>query len=199
MQAAIDQFRLSVSHVRNLNLVRVAASKSSPTLDTSDVLRAQIVLIVSSLDHYVHEVARLGALEVFAGKRAAPPAFGRTRVTVEGVLTALKNPSSALWFENEIRREHGFLSFQTADKIADAIKLFSNIQLWKRVGKQLNQEPQRLKNQLRLTIDRRNKIAHEADMDPSYPGVRWPITDALATSTITFIEDLGEAIHKVVV
>jgi hypothetical protein len=198
MQVAIDQFRLSLSHVRNLSLVRQAASKSSPSLDTTDVLRAQVVLVVSALDHYVHEVSRLGAIEVFTGKRSRSPAFNRSRVTLEGVLIGLKNPGSVSWFEEEIRREYGWQSFQTADKIADAVRIFSNVQLWKRVAKLLGLHRDILKNQLRLTIDRRNKIAHEADMDPSYPGVRWPIDETLATTTISFIESVGEAIHKVV-
>jgi len=198
MQVAIDQFRLSLSHVRNLSLVHRAASEHSPGLDTTDVFRAQVVLVVSALDHYIHEVSRLGAIEVFTGKRSRTPAFNRARVTIEGVMIGLQNPSSVNWFENEIRREHGWQSFQSAEKIADAVRLFSNVQLWKRVAKIVGLDPNILKNQLRLTIDRRNKIAHEADMDPSYPGVRWPIDETLAKTTISFIEKIVEAIHNVV-
>jgi hypothetical protein len=198
MQVAIDQFRLGLLHVRNLGLVHKAALKTSARLDTSDVFRAQVVLVVSTLDRYVHEVSRLGALEVFVGKRPRTDAFERTRVTIEGVLLGLKNPQSVDWFENEIRREHAWQSFQTPEKIADALRIFSSVQLWKRVAKNLGVDPEVLKNQLRLTIDRRNKIAHEADMDPSYPGARWPIDETLATTTIDFIEKVGEAIHKAV-
>jgi RiboL-PSP-HEPN len=199
MQAAIDHFRLNLSHVRNLSQVHAAALRSSPGLDTSDVFRAQVVLVVGALDHYVHEVSRLGALEVFSGKRARTAAFDRARVSLEGVLEGLKNPGSASWLDEEIRQDHGWQSFQTAEKIADAVRIFSNVQLWKRVAKNLGLDPEILKNQFKLTIDRRNKIAHEADMDPSYPGVRWPIDEILATATISFIEKLGEAIHKVIV
>jgi hypothetical protein len=199
MQVAIDQFRLSISYVRNLSLVYQAASNASPGLDTSDVLRAQVVLAVSALDNYVHEVSRLGAMEVFAAKRSQTRAFRNTHVTLEGVLIGLRSPGSLNWFEDEIRREHGWQSFQTPDKIADAIRIFSNVPLWERVAKHLGLSAGTLKNQLRLTIDRRNKIAHEADMDPSYPGVRWPIDVNLATTTISFIESVGEAIHKTVV
>jgi hypothetical protein len=49
------------------------------------------------------------------------------------------------------------------------------------------------------TRDRRNKIAHEADMDPSYPGARWPISETDVNKALDFIEQLCEAIHVAVV
>jgi hypothetical protein len=198
MQAAIEQFRANLSYVRNLRTVHAAARTFSPGLDTSDVLRAQIVLVVSALDNYVHELTRLGILEVFNGKRPRTAAFDRTRVTLDGVLGALKNPGEDDWLNEQIKRDHGWQSFQTVEKIADAIRPFSNVVLWDRVGQELRVDPQILKGQLKLTIDRRNKIAHEADLDPSFPGARWPIDDAMAKDAVDFIEEICEAIQRVV-
>jgi len=48
-------------------------------------------------------------------------------------------------------------------------------------------------------VDRRNKIAHEADMDPANPGFRWPINGVMATDSLDFITRVAEAIFKVVV
>ena len=39
-------------------------------------------------------------------------------------------------------------------------------------------------------MDRRNKIAHEADMDPSFPGQRWPIVKRDVEDSIQFVEQL---------
>src|SRR5579859_4174495 len=160
MNAAIDQFRINLSHVRNLTAVSDVAKKAVASLDITDVFRSQIVLAVSALDHYVHHVSRLGALEVFVGKRPKTDAFVRARVEMQGVLVALTVPTSTAWFEQELRREFGWQSFQAPDKIADAVRIFSNVQLWKRVGKLMGKDPETLKGQLRLMIDRRNKIAH---------------------------------------
>jgi hypothetical protein len=49
----------------------------------------------------------------------------------------------------------------------------------------------------RICIDRRNKIAHEADMDPTNPGFRWPIDFQMASDALNEIERVGEAIFKV--
>ena len=54
-----------------------------------------------------------------------------------------------------------------------------------------------IKNELTLIIDRRNKIAHEADIDPSFPGERWPIAAADVEVVIDFILDVCEAINEV--
>jgi hypothetical protein len=76
------------------------------------------------------------------------------------------------YLETEIRTRLGLQSFQKPDQIADAVRLFSSVELWKELGAQLGEDPHDLKVQLKLIVDRRNKIAHEADIDPSYPGQR---------------------------
>ena len=71
-----------------------------------------------------------------------------------------------------------FSSFQQPDKIADAIRLFSDVKLWQQVALELAIPEQDVKARLKLIVDRRNKIAHEADVDPSFPNMRWPITES---------------------
>lgn len=170
-----------------------------PGLDIDDLLRAQIVLAVSALDYYVHELTRLGMIEVFEGHRPQTDAFQKFQVTMIGAINGIATPGTSGWLDNEIRTKHGYASFQQADKVADAIRLFSGVPLWNSVSAQLGIDAALLKQQLRLIIERRNKIAHEADLDPSFPGVRWPITAANAIEATDFIESLCEAIHAVVV
>ncbi|MCX2971959.1 hypothetical protein OSB71_24420, partial [Streptomyces sp. JHD 1] len=67
------------------------------------------------------------------------------------------------WLEQEIREQHGYLSFQQPDKVADAFRLVSDVSLWVEVAKHLGLRPEDVKRQLKLIADRRNKIAHEAD------------------------------------
>ena len=98
-----------------------------------------------------------------------------------------------------IRGSNPSYRFQQPDKIADAIRLISPVKLWEQVGKELGQSAQDVRMRLELIIDRRNKIAHEADMDPTNLGFRWPIDAALSTDALDFIEKVAEAIFKVVV
>lgn len=248
MQSVLDQFRISIGRVRDLialhNSVKAQASDS---LDVSDMLRAALVLAVSVLDYYVHEVVTLGMLEIHRGQRPEPvpsanatqSAFSRFQVSLGGArqdrLTAIDIASwleadiqqsqgyefleqsqtiSALiptisssllarlnntsWLESEIRERLGYQSFQQADKIADAIRYISDKKLWDEVAIQMDKSAKDIKQQLNLIVDRRNKIAHEADINPTFNiGSRWNIDEGLVGDAVDFIERLVESIHQV--
>jgi hypothetical protein len=254
MQSALDQFRISVGRVRDLIALHNSVNaQSTGALDVSDMLRAALVLSVSALDYYVHEVVTLGMLEIHRGQRAEPvpsanttqSAFSRFQVSLGGArqdrLTAidiaawlesdiqqaqgaafLQQPdtlsawipsiassienrlNNTAWLENEIRERLGYLTFQQADKIADAIRYISDQKLWEVVAVEISQATQMtksakdVKQQLNLIVDRRNKIAHEADIDPTFGiGSRWNIDELLVGEAVDFIEMLVESIHPV--
>ncbi|HEV2491548.1 MAG TPA: HEPN domain-containing protein [Terriglobia bacterium] len=198
MQEAIDQFRANIRRVRNLGaLYKAMSAQTTQALDLSDLLRAQLVTAVSALDHFVHEVVRFGMLQTYRNKRKPTRAFLQFSIAVESVQQALANPSSDDWLESEIRARHGWRSFQQADKVTEAVRLVSDVKLWEEVGGRLGKPPQDIKQQLNLIVDRRNKIAHEADIDPTFPGRRWPINEVLVNQAIDFVELVVEAIHSI--
>jgi hypothetical protein len=244
---AIRQFRISINRVRDLiALHNSVKAQATDALDVSDMLRASLVLAVSALDYYVHEVVTLGMLQIHLGKRSEPmpsnttqSAFSRFQVSLGGarqdrltaidiaswleaeiqktqgyaslqqfytvsallpaisssILDRLNNPS---WLENEIRERLGYQSFQQADKIAEAIRYISDKKLWDEVAIQMAKSAKDVKQQLNSIVDRRNKIAHEADIDPTFNiGSRWNIDELLVGDAVNFIEMLVESIHQV--
>jgi hypothetical protein len=248
MQSALDQFRISIGRVRDLIAIHNSVkAQATGTLDTSDILRAALVLAVSALDYYVHEVVTLGMMEIHWGQRPEPSpppsktqsAFSRFQVSLGSArqdrLTAIDiatwleaeiqqsqgfaflqqtHEISALlpilsssiasqlnntaWLENEIRERLGYQSFQQADKIADAIRYISDKKLWDEVASHMATSAENIKKQLKLIVDRRNKIAHEADIDPTFNiGGRWNIDEVLGGDAVDFIEQLVENIHQV--
>ena len=183
--------------VRTLGgISHAVGSLVTAAIDLSDILRAQHVLAVSALDHFVHETARAGMLQIFDGKRAPTPAYSRFRVPLDALGTRAAISRSN--FENEIRTQHGFQSFQYPDKVAEALRLVVDLKLWDAVGNKLCKDPQLLKDTLKLIVDRRNKIAHEADIDPTYPKARWPISKTDVDGTIGFLDEIVETIHIIV-
>jgi len=200
MNKAISEFRASMLRVRGLGgLHKALLSLTTSAIDASDLLRAQIVLGVSALDYYVHELTLLGMLEVYNGARSPTSAFSKFRVSMDSVWGSGASTGTSAWFENEVREQHGYLSFQQPDRIADAVRLFSDAKLWQEASSKLNMSEADVKEQLRLIVDRRNKIAHEADTDPSYPGARWPISEPDVDNALGFIERVCEAVHSTVV
>lgn len=200
MQAAIDLFRISIARVRDLIAVHTSLkAQTSNVLDISDMLRAALVLAVSALDYYIHEVVRIGMLEIHRGQRPEPPAFSGFQISLGNAragINAGQNIDS--WLEDEIRQRHSYKSFQQPNAIADAVRLICDKKLWEEVSINMGSPAKDIKQQLSLIIDRRNKIAHEADIDPTLSlGHRWPIDELLVNEAVDFIEQVVESIHKI--
>jgi len=199
MLDAIAQFRENIDRVRTLGGLYLALdSLTTPLIDGSDILRSQIVLSVSALDHYIHEITRVGMLEVFVAKRPPTNAYLKFPVSTNTLMSSNSGRSGLLLFEEEVRERHSYLAFQQPDRVADAIRHFSSCKLWEDVALRMGKTSKEIKTKLQLIVDRRNKIAHEADLDPSYPGVRWAISRADADSVTDYISELCEAIHDVI-
>lgn len=180
--------------VRDMHALHQSLSNQlTGAVDLSDMLRAEIVLAVSAFDYFIHELTRVGMLECHANTRPRTDAFSRFPMRMEAAM-GLTNQV----LDTEIRTKHGYLSFQHPDKVAEAIRLISNVKLWDAVGIELGMAAQALKIDLSLMVDRRNKIAHEADIDPSYPGQRWPIDRLQVECTADLLEEIGGAVFKVV-
>ncbi|MEQ9354922.1 HEPN domain-containing protein [Coleofasciculus sp. F4-SAH-05] len=248
MQSALDQFRISIARVRDLiSIHNSVKAQSTPALDLSDILRAALVLAVSALDYYVHEVVTLGMLEIHRGQRSEPnpprnssqSAFSRFQVslggarqerliamdiaswleneiqqsqgssflqqshTVSALLPVISNSvlnrlNNASWLEDEVRERLSYQSFQQPEKIADAMRLISDNKLWEEVAQKLGRSAKDVKQQLSAIVDRRNKIAHEADIDPTYNiGSRWYIDEVLVSDAVNFVEQVVETIHQI--
>ena len=203
----IEQFRENITRVQNLAGLHTALDNTTTSvIDLTDLLRAQIVMIVSALDLYIHEITRIGILAVYNGERPQTDAFLRFQVPLRSIMqgTSFEDDSEkqrpdATWLDVEIRERHGHQSFQDPNRIADAIRLFSSCELWPSVAKHLNLDVKDVKDQLSAIVKRRNQIVHEADLVPTYPGTitRWPISPADVTNTLDFIEKIYEAIDVV--
>jgi len=200
MQPAIDLFRISIARVRDLIAVHNSLkAQASSVLDLSDMLRAALVLAVSALDYYIHEVVRIGMLEIHRGQRLEPPAFSGFQISLGNAragINAGQNIDS--WLEDEIRQRHSYKSFQQPNAIADAVRLICDKKLWEEVSINMGSPAKDIKQQLSLIVDRRNKIAHEADIDPTLSlGNRWPIDELLVNEAVDFLEQVVESIHKI--
>jgi len=151
------------------------------------------------LDYYIHEVVRIGMLEIHRGQRLEPPAFSGFQISLGNAragINAGQNIDS--WLEDEIRQRHSYKSFQQPNAIADAVRLICDKKLWEEVSINMGSPAKDIKQQLSLIVDRRNKIAHEADIDPTLSlGNRWPIDELLVNEAVNFLEQVVESIHKI--
>lgn len=198
MRTALDHFEQNFARARDLVALSMSLDRmTTQAVDTTDILRAALVLSVSALDHFVHEFTRIGMLDIHARTRPVTTAFLEFKVTLSAVQEAQLDDGSDEWLDREIRKAHGWISFQFPDSVADAIRLVSPVKLWEAVAHRRNEDPRTTKAQLRAIVERRNKIAHEADLDPTHPGERWPIDRPLVEEAMDFIESTVRAIYGV--
>jgi len=118
MKAAIEQFRENIHRIRNLEAA-YAYLTSNSELDLSDILRAEVVLIVSALDTFIHDIVRLGMLEILRNKgRSQTKAYKNFSIT----MTQISFDENYAWFERVIYEKLGSSTFQQPKQIREAIK-----------------------------------------------------------------------------
>jgi hypothetical protein len=196
--SAIDQFRANVAIVRDLiGLAQSIDAITAGALKLDDIHRSVLAMAVSALDHYVHEKAIEGMIEVAAGRRPATDAYKKFPIRLDSVNSALAAPATLAWLALEIRTANGYRTFQKADDIADALRTCSSVPLWPGVANIVGSGPAHVKRRLDLIVDRRNKKVHEFDVEPTGLGNRWLISEHTATDSLNFIVQVGEAIHVI--
>lgn len=199
MPSALELFSSNIDRIKVLHAIQGNfESKVTEVVDLSDILRSELVLIVSALDHYVHEIIRFGMIESWMGRKEQTNAFLKYPVEVGLTKRLHSDANPLLLFDEHIRARHSYQSFQHPDRIAEAIRLISTVSLWEEVGKIIGRSARDIRSELALTVDRRNKIAHEADVDPSYPDTRWPINRTTVENAIELVVDVVHAIDKLV-
>lgn len=192
----------------HLSLIHAyVATNTTSILQPDEILRAEWVARVSALDLYVHELVAQRMLETFRGVRQPTPKYLEFKVSNEimgRIRSAQSTHEAEAAFDFEVRRQLGIMTFQEPEKIADGIRLVSRAELWNEIA--LNQgaseqtkqvEAKRLKSTLSAIVIRRNKIAHEGDLQPTVPRVPWQISISDTQTVKKYIADLVDSIEAV--
>lgn len=177
-------------------------------LQPDELLRAEWASRVSALDLYMHELVAQNLLRIFDGTRPSCSGFAKLRVSGEALLriqsaTTAAERSSA--FDLEVRTKLSRVSYQYPDDIADGIRLISPCKLWHDVALKMgattatvSTQTESLKKRLSLIVDRRNKIVHEGDLQPTIPRTAWPISPEDVSDVVAFINEIVRAIDGVI-
>ncbi|GAO22066.1 hypothetical protein ALISP_1886 [Alicycliphilus sp. B1] len=167
----------------------------------NDLLRSQIVYAVSAFDKLMHDLIRIGMVEIFLGNRATTPKYQNEAVPIQYLSQLLPGsaPPPEVRFTEIIRERHSALSFQDPSKIADGLALiWEHNQKWQQIAQGLGVNDSAAKVKLKLIITRRNAIVHEADLNP-VTNTKQTITRAEAMDSSDFLLALGNRICELVI
>jgi hypothetical protein len=181
------------------------ANNVTGILSADELLRAEWATRISALDLYVHELVAQEMLATFEGRRPASEAYQRFRIsneTLDRIRVAATASDASSAFDLEVRTQLSILTFQDPEKIADAVRLISDIELWNEIALALGAtqatkttEAKALKKDLSLMVQRRNKIVHEGDLQPLPPRVPWPISQSDVGAVKSHVETIVLAIE----
>lgn len=177
-------------------------------LQPDELLRAEWVARVSALDLYIHELIAQKMVEIFEARRLPTATYLKFQIstgTLNRIRTASTPSDASSAFDLFVRNQLSRITYQFPDDIADGVRLCSSIELWNEVAMVLGANPttktdkaKELKRQLSLLINRRNKIAHEGDLQQSPLREPWPISKADLIYVEEWLERTVRAIDSIV-
>ena len=164
-----------------------------------DALRAAWIQAVSSFDFFVHELVVLEATYRFSSCVST-----RNLQLPMEIAVMVNSAERSDAFAAHIRQSNSYKAFVAPDRLAEVLSCFT-LNPWEKIEVEYNQangekkEANELKRSLKQIWDRRNKIAHEADINPTLSGTQlWPLYKEDAEFTIDFVERLGVCLPRVI-
>ena len=197
MLNSLAVFRANIHEATALNAVHEYLENTiAAPVSFDDLFRSKLVYSVSAFDKLIHDLIRIGMVEIFRGSR--PPT---SKYLAEPIALSMFNelhlattPPAEYIFERTIMKKLKTLSFQDPDKLADGLSyIWPENQKWASIASALGLDYNTARTTLRLIADRRNCIVHEADMDP-LTNQRYPITKSECDDVTNFLLRTGQAI-----
>ena len=188
-----------VQDTQNVETLYNYFDNSVVPVDISDLLRWQWVQCISAFDKFVHDVVRVGMVEIFLENRTPTPKYNTFQIDIQTYGDMINNIIDAsLIFERKIILKHGFLAFQDPSKVADALSyIWNENDKWGKISNLMGMSKDDCTTYLRNIVIRRNQIVHEGDY-----------TDSLSRRQDIFLQDvidirnyilkLGQAIYDCV-
>ncbi len=203
IENAILQFRLNIKSVKDLNTIVDSVHTFAPVMDLSEVVRAEIVLAVSAFDCFIHDLVRLGTLEIYKGtrpydqKKTLKPEFEMPKL--HNLMTKSKEEQMVA-LDQEFRRIFKTKTFQEPTIIEKNLICIGIENVWFELGLKMGIEKTDLMRKIDLIMSRRNAIVHEADIDAAGRiGQKNLIYKEIILENVLFLETVCEKIYEMAV
>ena len=191
---ALETFSASFERVRGLlHIGKALSGQPMAGLDLTESFRASVVLAVSALDSYIHNLCIESIASSYAGERPRTKAYRDVNIRLAMAEQGLDSPNNS-WLIGELKALFARDTFQRPDDVAKALRFVDDRNSkWGRIGASLGLTAEEVKRKLGGIVDRRNMIVHEADLDPIWHTAR-DLTSEEAEGAVEFIFQLVNSI-----
>lgn len=201
MNTPLDNFNLNILEIMKLDdIFNYNSQQFVEGIDITGLLRAEIVFVVSALDHFIHSIIISESMNVLRCGKHHQKSFNKVTIGLDSVNVIINNHDQTdvlLIIENEIRTTLGWKSFQHPDKIAEALRIICDKRIWDEVSGIMGRPTSDLKEELKLIVKRRDSIVHEADFDLVHQ-CQYPINRDTTKKSVNFVISLVYAIDSIV-
>jgi hypothetical protein len=201
MYSALKLFEANIKESQNLSsLYEYLESSIKSPLRFDDLLRSQIVYSVSAFDKLIHDVIRIGMMEIFINKRPSTPKYLAEPISTltYNELIAATVPPKEYIFEQAIVKKLKTVSYQDPNKVSEGLSyIWEEKQKWQKIASRMSTDDKTVKTTLKLITNRRNLIVHEADINFS-TNQKYAINKSECQLTTEFLYKCGKTIVDLV-
>lgn len=198
MSKSLNQFNKNLDSINTIDGIYLYLESQVKAIDLSEIVRAQYVLLVSAFDYYIHDLVKEGMLKIFSGLKNSNSNYDKFSVSLKTLNLLLSTDDDTLRKEildNEIRSVTSKQTFQSPTNVERALAILDIKKVWTYVSRDLGMTRDDVVKELGLIVNRRNKIAHEADIDP-ITNEKTPIDRQTLMEVKDFITRIAEAIDR---
>lgn len=160
-----QKFGKAIERAKSLcALQQYLAENHSTVLDTSDILRAAVVQGVSALDFLLHEVNHIETMRRLKSKKPIK------KIEIPLQLLNLDDDLRYAHIEEHVKKKNSYKTYVDPQKLGEMLSCFVE-HPWQKISSYLDEDEKALKTRLSFIYRWRNRIAHEADVNPAYAGV----------------------------
>ena len=160
-------FDEQVNSLQTLSSMYGFMKQSTVHMDLDALLRAEYVLLVSSFDNYIHDIVRRKICDKFF---ASDPLTEDLSISIE-VFRLMRADGTETGqrslLDSYLNRLLSKDAFQSPKSIEYALGLIGISKIWAASTGAFGDTAENIKNRMALIVQRRNQIAHEADIDRS--------------------------------
>lgn len=158
-------FDKNVNSLNNMGALYDFLKTNAKNIDNSMILRSQFVLIVSAFDTYVHTFLVDTIVEKFFSKECTICDVNVSLTVMHKINCEVEDYLRKQMLMNELNEIFSKDSFQAPKSIEYAYSILGYKKIWQALGDKLGKRGQDVKDTLALLVKRRNKIAHESDIN----------------------------------
>lgn len=190
----IQQFQHNIQSIREKFHIHDELIQNGKEEHAKDILRSQVVFLMSALDFYMHEIVRYRLLKMFSGELPKTKSYKNFIVSIETLEEALKNPETIDWLSEEIIIRHSHETFMASKAIKKVLALISNEAIYNLTCEELGKENGEVNELIDEIYRRRNQIAHQSDRLHNEDGQNAILKEEVQ-KFICFIEEFVQKIH----